>query len=196
MSNFKILEEGYKPIAITFIVALVIKFFISDFLGNVGILLTLFMVFIYRNPFRGIFYGENNILAPIDGVIQAIDYVDGKQRIYCDLNLCNVHVLRAPSDGKFNIKSFYNGLNLNADSYKAKSLNERAVIEFDNFNLELLSGVCNNKILIDENKTEAKQGERIGLFFNGLVIIETKKALNLSVKIGDKIRAGQTIIGK
>ena len=196
MRNFNILEEGLKPIAIAFIIALFIKFFICDFLGNLVILLAIFIAVIYRNPSRDIFYGEDNILAPIDGTIQAIDYVDGKQRIYCNVNLCNVHVLRAPIDDTMEVKSFYHGLNLSANSYKAKNLNERAVIEFKDFNLELLSGVCNNKLLIDENKKEVKQGERIGLFFNGLVIIETKKVVDLSVKIGDKITAGQTVIGK
>ncbi len=195
MSNFRILDEGYKPIVITFIIALVIKIFISDFLGNIGIFLSLFMVFVYRDITRDIFISEDAILSPVDGTITAIDYINAKQIIYCDVNLCDTHILRAPVAGKIKIKTFFNGLNLSASSYKAKQLNQRAVIKFNNLKVRLLGGVCNNKILIDD-KNELNQGERFGLFFNGLVAMEIKNDLKLSVKIGDNIKAGQTIIGK
>lgn len=195
MQNNFILKEGYKYIAITFILALVVKLLICNFLGNLGLLLTIFMLFMYRNPMRDIFTTEHSILAPIDGTIKAIDYKNGKQIIYCDVNLCDTHILRAPLSGKIKVKSYINGLNLSSNSYKAKQLNEQAIIKFHNLKIKLLSGVCNSKILLDD-KSEIKQGERFGLFFMGSVIIEPKKEIELSVKIGDKIKAGQTLIGK
>ena len=195
MSNFKILKEGYKVIAIAFAIAFFIKFFICDFLGNIAILVALFIVYVYRDDSREVFITQESVLSPIDGKIKAIDYVDGIQKIYCDVNLCDTHVLRAPVDGEYSVESLYHGTKISADMLKAKHLNERATIEFPNLTLNLLSGVCNSKLQIEE-KNDVKQGERIGLFFNGLVIIETEKALKLSIKIGDKIKAGQTIIGK
>jgi phosphatidylserine decarboxylase len=195
MNNFSILEEGYKHIILTFLLSLVIKFFVSDILGNIGIILGLFLIFIYRNPHRDIFGDEQSVLSLVDGKVKAIDYINGKYLIYCDIDLCDTHILRAPVTGKMKIKSFNNGLNLRTDSYKAKQLNESMVIKFSNLKVRLLSGVCNIDILIDD-KQVLEQGERLGLFFSGMAIIEMKKDINLSIKIGDKLKAGQTVIGK
>ena len=206
MFNFKILEEGYKSIAIVLFIAFIVKFFISDFLGNIVFLIVIFIVFMYRENIREIFKNEENILAPIDGEISAIDIVDGKQIIYCSTSLVDAQTLLSPIAGKMKIKSYHKGLNLDANSFKGQQLNEQAVIKFynkdgktkRNLTLKLLGGTCNKEMLIDKDKDKDKilQGEKFGLFCEGQVLIQAKKGIKLSVNIGDKIIAGQTVIGK
>jgi phosphatidylserine decarboxylase len=138
---------------------------------------------------------KNNILSPVDATIQAIDIVKGKYKIYCDVGLCDGNSLLAPIDGSINIKFHTQGLNLSSHTYKAQILNNRATIKFNNLSLKLLAGVCSRKIKLYK-KEKIKQCEAFGKFYNGIAIIKVSNKTDLSIQIGDKIKAGQTIIGK
>ncbi|MEA2019813.1 MAG: hypothetical protein U9N59_15385 [Campylobacterota bacterium] len=190
-----ILKQGYKPLILLLVLAVILELFISSFFSNIVLILFLFTLSIYRNPYRHIFENSKSLLSPIDGKIIAIDYTNGKQKIYCKVNLCNNHILRAPQNGDIKIKKYQHGLNLNPNSYKANILNEQIVIKFDNLKLKLISGICNRKIEYVD-KEYAKQGENIGLFLDGIAVMTVKKEYLLMVKIGDKLIAGQTIIFK
>ncbi len=190
-----LLEEGYKPLFLLIILAILLELFISSFLTNIVLFLVLFVAFIYRNPVRHIFSNSKSILSPIDGKVIAIDYIHGKKKIYCKVNLCNTHVVRAPESGKIKIKRYQHGLNLNPNSYKANILNEQIVIKFNHLKLKLISGICNQNIKCID-KLEVKQGEDIGLFLDGIAILTVKKESALMVNIGDKLTAAQTIIFK
>jgi len=197
MNNLSIVaKEGWKIIAISFGVSIVLRIIDFDFLGNMGLLFTLFLVFVYRNPERSVYSNENEILSPIDGRVSAIDFCNGKMKIYIDVSLCDTHILRAPVDGKFSIDSFNHGLNLNPISFKAKKLNEQMVLKFSHLKLKLLSGVCNNKIKVYESNKELKKGDRFGLFLHGIAEIDFDDEVSPSVQIGDKIKAANTIIGR
>ena len=52
MNNFIILSQGIKPIVISFILAVLASSFISDTLGNLLLVVTLFIMFIFRNTKR------------------------------------------------------------------------------------------------------------------------------------------------
>ena len=140
-----------------------------------------------------IFKNKNSILSPIDGKITAIDIVNGKRKIYCKVTPCNTHVVRAPSDTNIKIKNQKNGINLNPNSYKATILNEQITFKLSNMKLKLISGICNTKIEYTENTT-AEQGEPIAIFIDGLAIITLKENINIDLKIGDKLTAGQSIL--
>jgi len=136
-----------------------------------------------------------NIISPVDGKIQAIDIVKGKYKVYCDVGVFDGNNILAPIDSSMIIKSYTNGLNLSSDTYKAKLLNERVNIKFGDISLKLLGGVCNSKIKLLKEDT-VQQGEKIGKFINGIAIMKLPKYTDLSIQIGDKIKAGQTMIGK
>ena len=192
-NNQLILKEGFKPVVIVLLISLFLNIFISDTLGNIGFVLTLALIFIYRNPSRTTVNNKEMILAPIDGTISAIDISKNKYKIYINVNLCNTHLLRAPIKSKFKTKSFKNGLNLKSTSYKAKLLNTQAVIKFDDIKVKLISGICNSDIILYENaKVEATQ--EVGVFLNGLVILELPRSCNINVNLNEKVYAGLTQI--
>ncbi len=193
MNKNIILEQGYKPIIISLVITITLWLFISSFFGNIALFITLFIAFIYRNPSRHIFRNSQSVLAPIDSTIEAIDIVDGKQKIYCKVNLCNTHTLRAPSDGELKIKKYQHGLNLNPNTPKASLLNEQMVLKINNLKIKLISGICNSNINYLENK-KVYQGEEIGLFLDGIVTIYVNSEYQLLVNIGDKLTSGQTIL--
>jgi len=193
--NKLILSEGYKTIAITFVISIVLMLFISDCLAYIGIVVGLALIFIYRDTYRHIFKNTQSVLAPIDATITAIDNVNGKYKIYCKVSLCNNHVLRAPIDADVKVKKFRRGLNLNPNSYKASLYNEQTVLKFSDIKIKLISGLCNHKMKRIKECT-VSQGDKISVFLDGLVIITVPQENELLINIGDKLTAGQSILFK
>ena len=194
--NNLINPQGTKPIVISILATLFLYLFMSSTLGNIGVLFTILLVYIYRDTSSHIvFHNKNNILSPIDGKVFAIDNIDGKQKIYIKVNLCNGHNIKAPQNSEFKIKNYKCGLNLNPNSYKGNLLNEQVSFKFDNLKFKLISGICNSKIYFNQSSKVA-QGDNMGIFLQGNVVVTVKKEYGLEVEIGQKLVAGQSILFK
>ncbi len=196
MENINILaKEGYKSIIITLGIALVFDFIFGfDCLAIILYLLTIAFIFMYRNPERTVHTNQNEFLSPVDGKINSIDIKDGKKFVYIDVSLCNVHLLRSPIDADLHVIDHVHGLNLPAFKYKAKKLNERMTLDFGKIKVNLLSGFFNRSLNF-KDITSLSKGERVGIFLNGSVVLELSNDEKVFVKIGDKVKAGETIIG-
>lgn len=196
MDNINILaKEGYKPILIVLGSALVLDFIFGfDCLSTILYLATIALIFIYRNPERTVHTNQNEFLAPVDGKINSIDIKDGKRYIYIDVSLCNVHLLRSPIDANLKVTEHIKGLNLPSFKYKAKKLNERMILDFGKLKVSLLSGLFNRALEFKDINSLSK-GERIGVFLDGTVMIELSNDEKIFVKIGDKVKAGETVLG-
>jgi phosphatidylserine decarboxylase len=193
MNSF-INPQGIKPVTVLALLTFISYLIFSDTLTNILFFITLFVVFIYRDTSdRKIFTNTQNVLAPVDGKVFAIDFVDDKQKIYINTNLCQGHNVKAPNDGEYKIKKYKHGLNLNPNSFKGSLLNEQITVKFNHFKLKLISGICNAKIDFDLDKN-ATQGESIGLFLQGNAIITVKKDHKLLVNIGEKLVGGQSVL--
>ena len=193
MINNLILKEGYKNIGIVFVVAIFLEIFISDCLGSIGLLLGVFMLYIYRGTNRHLFLNTQSVLAPIDSKVVAIDKVNGKYKIYCKVGLLDNHILRAPISTYMKIKKYKRGLNLNVNSYKASLYNEQIVLKFDDIKLKLISGLCNNKIK-RMYESDVSQGDKISIFLDGMMVVSVPDTNDLLIKTGDKLISGQTIL--
>ncbi len=187
-----IAKEGQKSILVAFIAMLVFILAGCSFLAFISFAVVLVFVFLYRNNTLKINSSSTEILSPISGIVSAIDVKDKNKLIHIDVSLCNSHILRALEDGKFEVTN-KRGLNLPLATFKAKVLNEKAKIEFENTSLELISSMCNSNIDIKENINSLK-GDRIGVFLQGQIIVTLKSELELSVKIGDKVESGISVI--
>ncbi|MEA3512325.1 MAG: phosphatidylserine decarboxylase [Campylobacterota bacterium] len=200
MFNNYILKEGYKYILIALGLSIIFSLFISDTLATFGYLITIFLLYIYRDRSRYIYSNSNSVLAPIDGKVIAIDKSsNNKTKIYLDVSLCDEHIVKSPFDGSVIVKKEQNGLNLNPSSFKANILNEQTVLKFQNektsMKIKLISGVFNikSKFINCENLL---QGDKVGVFINGIALITLQNENKPLVKIGDKIKSGQTIVYK
>lgn len=198
MNNF-ISKEGVKPVGFLLIVSILVGF-ISEGLFVVFLLATLFVGYLFRNSKRYVFENSQSILAPVDGKIMAIDKIDDKVKIYCKVSLLDTHIVRAPINGEMKRVDFHKGLNLSPATLKAKSLNEQIKYQFSsNENrviiLELISGFFNVAIEKKENET-VEQGQNIGFFLDGIVIVTLSNSSKLLVNVNDKLLAGQTILQK
>lgn len=188
-----ILSQGLKPIIVALVVTLFFIILDLDFLGNIAIIVTLFIVYMYRNPSRYIFENTKHILSAVDGKVTAIDKFDDKTKIYCKVGLLDTHNIKAPVSGELKIKKIQKGLHLNPNSLKASGLNEQVVLKIAGIKIKLLSGFCNNSIDIT-NSQNVEQGDNISVLTDGYVIITLKHDEQINVKIGEKLIAGQTVL--
>ena len=191
MEHFFI-KQGIKQVVIAALLTLFFALFVCSFLAWLSLIVTLILVYIYRVPFRA-----HNIIpdyvAPIDGKVEAIDHLNGESIIYVKLSACHGHLIVAPHNGKYELVSRRHGVNLEVDSYKAKRINETALIKFDSMEVELIPGKCNTLFDLEESKA-VQQHDRIGVMVEGLAKIKLDPELKTQIKLGDRLYAGETII--
>lgn len=191
MTNKFIAKEGISYIYISFAIFVISYLFICDTLAFISFFITLFLIFIYRNNLK-VKAKVDSVVSPISGEIMAIDKVDSFNVIYLNVGLLDSHILIAPKDSFFKVESHKNGLNLCVNSYKAKELNEKRVLSFDNIKLELISGRFNISHNFIDNQ-EIKQYDKIGIFINGIVKIYIPTSYHLNLKLGQKIKTGEVL---
>jgi len=180
---------------------LIIFYFIS------GILL-IFSCNFFRDPIRKCSSDESLILSPADGKIIRIDKVDddkvGKNasRISIFLNVFNVHVNRVPFKAKVRDVVYKSGNFLAAYNHKASDENERTNILFHtrkfNYRVVQIAGLIARRIhcYAGVNKV-MNRGDRLGfIMFGSRTDIIFPSSIKIKAKIGEKVKGGETIIGK
>ena len=204
-------REGWKFATIFFLTSLLLLMVWLPF-AIIGFLLTFFVVWFFRDPDRKTPNIKNKIISPADGKICLIDKakppkelsMDSKEmfRICVFMNVFNVHVNRSPVKGTIREIVYKKGQFLNASLDKASEKNERnsLIIETDD-NKEIIvtqiAGLIARRILsFVSNRDKIDVGERFGLIrFGSRVDIYLPEGSKAAVKIGDTVKAGETIIG-
>ena len=160
------------------------------------LLISLFLLYFYRDPKRKI---ESGIVSPADGLVQRAEIRKGMVYLSIFMNIHNVHVNRSPFDGRVLSIKHKSGGYLPAFS-KDSDKNERLMTKIETsigvMKVIQIAGVLVRRIVsyIKPN-TEVIKGERIGLIhFGSRVDLSFESAgINLSVKKGDKVLAGQQL---
>ena len=207
----KIHDEGYKFIVIFGLVTIIL-YFISNFLGLVGLVLTIWCYYFFRDPERFPINDENYLVSPADGLILQVQDSDGPKELNMEgkkftkvsifMNVFDCHVNRTPCSGKLTEMIYKPGMFLNASLDKASEDNERKYYKITNSAGEdvvvvQIAGLIARRIVseVSEN-SELKQGEKIGmirfgsradLYFNNYTPL---------VKINQRTIAGETLIAK
>jgi phosphatidylserine decarboxylase len=187
---------------------LVLFYFTQPVLTVLPALLMIFTLYFFRNPHRNIPAGQNLILSPADGVIINIDEVDEDKfikdrviRVNIFLSINNVHINRSPLAGVVKYRYYRPGKFIPAFKSHASEINEKNFIGIENRSFRLM--VCQItgfiarriKCWVDEGHKLAA-GEIIGIIkFGSGTEIFIPAGSKLLVKKGDKVRAGETIIG-
>ena len=207
----KIHAEGYKFLVISGIITILFYTF-SDFLGLIGLVLTIWVYYFFRDPERVIIDDDNYLVSPADGEIIKVEEVDGPkelglenkrfQKISVFMNVFDCHVNRTPCGGKIEEILYKPGTFVNASLDKASEDNERNYFKIkDNQNNDVvvvqIAGLVARRIVCESNKDQQlKQGDRIGMIRFGSradVYYENYQPL---VKIGQKAISGETLLAK
>ena len=207
----KIHAEGYKFLVIAGIITILFYTF-SDFLGLIGLVLTVWVYYFFRDPERVIIDDDNYLVSPADGEIIKVEEVDGPkelglenkrfQKISVFMNVFDCHVNRTPCGGKIEEILYKPGKFLNASLDKASEDNERNYFKIkDNQNNDIvvvqIAGLVARRIVCESSKDQQlKQGDRIGMIRFGSradVYYENYQPL---VKVGQKAISGETLLAK
>ncbi len=204
----KLASEGY-PFIIVFALITVLTYIIGNWwIALFPFILTLFMAYFFRDPERKIPEGEGLFVAPADGKIILIKDTFEKQHLKADtkqisifMSPLNVHVNRAPCDGKVKEVNHHKGSFLAAykDDASVKNENIEMVLEtrYKNILVRQVAGYVARRAVCRVNIGDSlKRGERYGIIkFSSRLDVYLPKNTEVKVKLGDKVKAGETVIG-
>ena len=207
----KIHPEGYKFLVIAGIITILFYSF-SDFLGLIGLVLTIWVYYFFRDPERVIIDDDNYLVSPADGEVIKVEEVDGPKELGLEnkkfkkisifMNVFDCHVNRTPCGGKIEEILYKPGKFINASLDKASEDNERNYYKIkdphnNNIVLVQIAGLVARRIVCEASKDQdLKQGDKVGIIRFGSradVYYENYEPL---VKVGQRAISGETLLAK
>ncbi len=203
-------REGYRFIAI-FAVVTALLFLLWEPLGWIGVGLTVWCYYFFRDPQRVSPLREGLILSPADGVVSLIEPAvppeelglgpEPMTRVSVFMNVFNCHVNRSPVAGEVTRISYRPGKFLNASLDKASSDNERnslAIRMPDGRQIAVvqIAGLVARRIVCEVAQgRRLEQGERFGMIrFGSRLDTYLPQGVLPLVAIGQTTVAGETIL--
>jgi len=202
--KFPFAPEGW-PFIIPTAVLLLISYAVCWTIPSIVLLLLLlFMINFFRDPNHAMPIGDDLFISPADGkVIRAEMTEDGHQRVDIFMNVFDVHVNRAPMAGRITAMDYIPGKFVNASFDHASEENERNRFEMECDNgskiaFTQISGLVARRIVsYVKIGDQMATGERIGMIrFGSRVNCEIPADYTLNVTVGDKVKAGLSIIAR
>ena len=159
----------------------------------VALMLFIIMFFFHRDPDRS--PAGEGVLAPADGVV----LMSSPEKIVIFMNHYNVHVNRSPVDGR--VKQVEHRFGGHAPAcYPSASKNEKNLVILKSPDGEIklwqITGFLVRRIICYVEPGDwVKRGERIGMIrFGSRVEFNLPEKYKLTVKCGDRVRAGETVV--
>jgi len=195
-------------IIIFFLLSVITKNRILSGITVVCLVITLFIVFFFRDPEREITQGEGVILSPADGrIVEIAPFSEngflnsGGTKVSIFLSLWDVHINRNPISGVVKYSKYIPGGFNAAYKEKASSDNEQNELGLENDQVKLIlkqiAGTIARRIVCRiKEGDQVKIGERFGMIkFGSRIEIFLPEKVKVLVKLNQKVRAGETIIG-
>lgn len=209
LKAFPIAPPGFAFIIVAALVTLLFALTGSFLFTFLGVCITLFICWFFRDPDRTIEIAEGAFSSPADGKIiftgdvETNPYFEGPcKKISIFMSVMNVHVNRIPLDGKIIDTHYFPGKFVNASFDKASEDNERNAIIIETKSGKKIAtvqiaGLIARRIICSLKTGDIVQrGKRYGMICFGSRLdlylpIETK----IKVSNGDKVQAGTSILG-
>ena len=207
----KIHTEGYKFIVIAVFIT-VIFLIINNFLGLIGLLLTIWVYYFFRDPERIIIGDDSYLVSPADGEVIKVEEVEGPKELGLEnqkfkkisifMNVFDCHVNRTPCSGVVEEILYKPGKFLNASLDKASEDNERNYYKIkDKYGNDIIvvqiAGLVARRIVCESSKDQdLKQGDRIGMIRFGSRADLYYENYEPIVKVGQTAIAGETLLAK
>ena len=207
----KIHQEGYKFLIIAILITIVL-YFVSNFLGLICLVLTIWVYYFFRDPERISINDENYLVSPADGLVLDVSEKSGPKELGLEnknfrkisifMNVFDCHVNRSPCAGKISEIFYKPGKFINASLDKSSEDNERNYYKIINKQGEeivvvQIAGLIARRIVCEVSKDqELIQGSRIGMIrFGSRVDLYFENYIPL-VKVNQKTIAGETLLAK
>ncbi len=203
-------REGYRFVAI-FAAATAVLFVIAEPLGWIGVCLTVWCYYFFRDPQRVTPLRDGLIISPADGVVSMIGPAVPPEelglgpaamtRISVFMNVFNCHVNRLPIAGTITKVAYRPGKFLNASLDKASVDNERNALavrlpDGRDYAVVQIAGLVARRIVCDVKAGQALQtGERFGMIrFGSRLDIYLPAGVQPLIALGQSTLAGETVL--
>ncbi len=203
-------KEGVKFVAL-FAGATLVAGLVSGLLFQIGIVLTIWCFYFFRDPDRTVPLAPGIAVSPADGVVCLIDKAapppelgEGNElrtRICVFMNVFNCHVNRVPVAGVIEKIAYHPGKFLNASLDKASEENERNSIVLlaengSRFCVTQIAGLVARRILCEVRQGDRRNtGERFGIIrFGSRVDLYLPEGYEPQVFVGQSVTAGESVL--
>jgi len=204
--------EGRKFVAIFGAITIAL-FLLWEPLGWIGVGLTVWVYYFFRDPERVVPDEAGVMVSPADGIVSLLEPAVPPSelglgdapitRVSVFMSVFNCHVNRIPAAGRITTVAYHHGKFLNASLDKASEQNERNGLTVElpdgsQYGVVQIAGLVARRIMCwSEEDTQMQRGERFGLIrFGSRLDIYLPSGAEPSVKIGQTMIAGETIIAK
>ena len=207
----KLHKEGYRFVAIAAVLTFILLL-ISNLLGLISFVLTIWVYYFFRDPERFSINDDNYLICPADGIISQIIETNGPSELGLEnekftkvsvfMNVFDCHVNRVPTSGKITQVFYKPGKYINASFDKASDENERNYVKMTNVQgdeiiLTQIAGLIARRIVCDiKEGDKIKQGDKFGIIRFGSRVDLFLKNYQLLVKQQQKVISGETLIAK
>jgi phosphatidylserine decarboxylase len=208
----RLAPEGYPFIFVFLVLTLLVAVF-APWGAVIPLVLTLFMAYFFRDPERQVPEGENSFVSPADGKVILISpnppippLLKGGEGGFIEVSIfmspLNVHVNRAPCEGVVESVVHTQGKFLSAFKHEASLQNENIAMLLDTKHGKMLvrqvAGFLARRAVCRVKPGDTlKKGERYGIIkFSSRLDIYLPKNAQINVKLGERVKAGETIIAE
>ena len=204
-------KEGYRFVAIFFVVSLVLGFLWEPLMW-IGFVLTAWCAYFFRDPERMTPIDDDLVISPADGRVSSIATVlppeelnlgsEPMLRISVFMNVFNCHVNRAPMAGTITRVAYRAGKFVNAELDKASHENERNGLVIDTkhgaIGVVQIAGLVARRILCWKYENGSLDaGERFGLIrFGSRLDVFLSAGAEPRVSVGQTAVAGETVLAE
>ena len=202
--------EGWRFVGI-FAAFTFLLYFISLPLFWVGIVLTLWCAYFFRDPKRVTPTDENLVVSPADGKVVIVKKMippseldlgnEELYRISIFLNVFDVHINRVPVSGLINRILYYPGKFFNASLDKASEHNERNAVVIETAKgqkvcvIQIAGLIARRIVTFVKQEDKVKPGQRFGLIrFGSRADVYLPKGITPKVLVGQYMIGGESIL--
>jgi phosphatidylserine decarboxylase len=204
-------RAGWPFVALFAAITLMLFWLLPDIFGWLGVVITGWCAYFFRDPTRVTPQRERLVISPADGTVSAIHRVvpppqldiggEERMRISIFMNVFDVHVNRAPVTGRIVKIAYVAGKFINAELDKASEDNERQAFSIEmadgaRIGMVQIAGLVARRIVkfVGEGDT-VMAGQRIGLIrFGSRVDVYLPAGQNSLVAVGQRAIAGETVL--
>ena len=209
-NRLPVAREGLPFILISGGVTLLFLFTGFVFFAIFAGIISLFIVYFFRDPERKTDVDDRAVLTPADGKVLNIQYIKDSDnplgepavKIGIFMSVFNVHVNRIPLSGRISKITYHPGKFFSANLDKASTENERNGITLETSDgrkiiVVQIAGLIARRIVcwIKEGDDVLK-GQRFGLIrFGSKLEIYLPDDIRININPRHKVKAGKTVLG-
>ena len=206
---FPVASAGYPLILIAAFSTAVFALLEFAVLAIIGLLVTLFICYFFRDPDRVVPNEPGAVISPADGKIivaapvKNCPYYEGDcLKISIFMSIFNVHINRIPQEGSIQAIDYKPGTFVAADRQQASMKNEQNAVflkteEDKKICFVQIAGLIARRIICKiQPGDRVIRGQRFGLIcFGSRLDVYVPPETKLNVAFGDRVKAGSSILG-